>query len=163
MRLWSEKICEGSAKYNRPIPLQTQVKPWFEKAGFVDIMQHTFKSPSNTWPKNKSLKDISRYQLLAHFDGLEGVSLGLFTRALGWKEAELKVLLAKVRPELKDRTIHSYQPQQVSYLTTSDLEMLMCSSYVVYGRKPLAPPSPISPQMGNFPPASTVDPSMPSV
>jgi hypothetical protein len=33
----------------------------------------------------------------------------LYTRALGWRPDEFQVFLAKVRNELKDRTIHAYQ------------------------------------------------------
>jgi hypothetical protein len=32
----------------------------------------------------------------------------LFTRVLGWTELEMEMLLAKVRNELKDRSLHLY-------------------------------------------------------
>lgn len=41
-------------------------------------------------------------------DGLEGFSIGPFTRMLGWSFEELQVLLAGVRKELKDPNIHVY-------------------------------------------------------
>lgn len=75
----------------------------------MDVRQIVFKSPTNSWPKNKQLKEVSAFQLLAHLDGLEGISMGLMTRGLQWKPEEVKVLLAKTRPELLDRSIHSYQ------------------------------------------------------
>lgn len=75
----------------------------------MDIRQVVFKSPTNPWPKNKLLKEAGKFQLLAHLEGLEGISLGLLTRGLDWKAEEVKVLMAKARPELKDRRIHSYQ------------------------------------------------------
>ncbi|KAL8783544.1 MAG: hypothetical protein Q9213_004534 [Squamulea squamosa] len=106
---WSRLIVEAAVKYNRPIPRYTDYVGWFEKAGFTDIRQVVFKSPTNPWPKNKTLKDAGKFQLLAHTEGLEGVSLGLLTRGLGWRAEEVKVLIAKCRPELKDRGIHSYQ------------------------------------------------------
>ncbi|KAL8961218.1 MAG: hypothetical protein Q9193_002190, partial [Seirophora villosa] len=106
---WSSLITEAAAKYNRPVPRYTDYLAWFEKAGFVDIQQALFKAPTNPWPKNKPLKEAGKFQLLAHLEGLEGVSLGLLTRGLEWKAEEVKVLMAKVRPELKDRRIHSYQ------------------------------------------------------
>ena len=49
------------------------------------------------------------------------------TRGLQWKADEVKVLIAKLRPELKDRSIHSYQP-----------------NVVVVGRKPVMPRTPDS-------------------
>ncbi|KAL8766184.1 MAG: hypothetical protein Q9209_006949 [Squamulea sp. 1 TL-2023] len=106
---WSHLIIEAAVKYNRPIPRYTDYLGWFEKAGFTNIRQVVFKSPTNPWPKNKLLKEAGKFQLLAHIEGLEGVSLGLLTRGLDWTAEEVKVLIAKCRPELKDRSIHSYQ------------------------------------------------------
>ncbi|KAL8928918.1 MAG: hypothetical protein Q9172_000670, partial [Xanthocarpia lactea] len=106
---WSHLITEAATKYNRPIPRYTDYLHWFEKAGFTDIRQVIFKCPTNPWPKNKILKEVGKFQLLAQTGGLEGVSLGLLTRGLKWKAEEVKVLMAKIRPELRDRAIHSYQ------------------------------------------------------
>jgi hypothetical protein len=80
------------------------------KAGFVDVKEHYFKLPINTWPKNRQLKEIGKYQALHYTEGLEGICIGLFTRVLGWQPSELQVLLAKVRAEIKDKSIHLYQP-----------------------------------------------------
>lgn len=38
--------------------------------------------------------------------GLEGLTMRLYTKVLGWKEEEIQVLLAKVRADLKDWRIH---------------------------------------------------------
>ncbi|KAL8723084.1 MAG: hypothetical protein Q9225_000555 [Loekoesia sp. 1 TL-2023] len=115
---WSNVITEAAANYNRPIPRYTEYVSWFERAGFVDIQQVIIKCPTNPWPKNKTLKEAGKFQLLAHIEGLEGVSLGLLTRGLDWKAEEVKVLMAKIRPELKDRRIHSYQTKYVPYIST---------------------------------------------
>jgi len=106
---WSEIICDASAKYNRPVPYYDEYVRWFEKAGFVDVRCVYLKCPTNPWPKDRVLKEAGRFQLVAHVEGLEGLSVGLLTRAMGWKEEEVKVLMAKIRPELNDRSIHSYQ------------------------------------------------------
>ena len=124
---WSCKITEASANYNRPIPVHADYMAMLEKAGFVDVRQVILKCPTNPWPKDKHLKDIGKFQLLAHLEGLEGVSMGLLTRGLEWKPDEVKVLIAKLRGELKDRNIHSYQPH-----------------VVVVGRKPRTPQTPDS-------------------
>lgn len=125
---WSEKICEAAQEYNRPIPVFTEYKAWLENAGFVDVQQVIFKSPTNSWPKSKLLKEASKFQLLAHIEGLEGISLGLMTRGLHWKAEEVKVLMARLRPELKNRSIHSYQ-----------------TIVVLFGRKPNGTDFPASP------------------
>ena len=106
---WSRIICEASANYNRPIPHYDEHVKWFERAGFVDVKRIYLKSPTNPWPKDRTLKEVGKFQLLAHLQGLEGISLGLLTRQFKWKAEEVKVLMAKLSPELKDRSIHSYQ------------------------------------------------------
>jgi hypothetical protein len=40
--------------------------------------------------------------------GLEAISMGLFTRLLGWSKIEVEVFIAKVRAELKNTRIHAY-------------------------------------------------------
>lgn len=41
---------------------------------------------------------------------LEGLSMGLFTRVLGWQKLEVDAFLAQVRNEMKDTRIHAYFP-----------------------------------------------------
>ena len=121
-------MCEASDIYNRPVPHQDDFRAWFTTAGFEDVVQLIFKSPSNpSWPKNQTLKEAARFQLLALTEGLEGVSVGLLTRALEWKPEEVQVLMAKMRPELKNKAIHSYQPQSV-YLEWSVSDLLICTT-----------------------------------
>ena len=124
---WSKEVTRASANYNRPIPLHTEYMAMFEKAGFVDVRQVILKSPTNPWPKDKHMKEIGKFQLLAHLEGLEGISIGLMTRGLHWKPEEVKILIAKLRGELQDRNIHSYQP-----------------NVVLVGRKPFRPQTPDS-------------------
>ncbi len=49
----------------------------------------------------------SYYNLL---EGLQGASMMLFTKALGWSPEAVDVFLVDVRKELKDRNIHAYFP-----------------------------------------------------
>jgi hypothetical protein len=49
--------------------------------------------------------------------GLEGLSMGIFTRALGWTKEETKGLLASVRKDMRDTKIHSYWKMCVTGLS----------------------------------------------
>lgn len=42
--------------------------------------------------------------------GLQGFSLALFTRGLGWRAEEVETFLVDVRREMKDPGIHAYWP-----------------------------------------------------
>lgn len=50
---------------------------------------------------------------------VESYTPGFFSRVLGWKEEETQVLIAKIRKELSDKSIHAY-----------------INAHFVYGRKP---------------------------
>ncbi|MCJ1232962.1 hypothetical protein MMC14_000916 [Varicellaria rhodocarpa] len=117
--MYVKLLCQSSTEYGKPVPKHDQYKAWLEEAGFVDVKEYCFKIPVNTWPKNKQLKEVGKYQLINYTEGCEGLCIGLFTRVLQWQPSEVQVLLARLRAELKDRTIHAYQP-----------------FVVVYGRKP---------------------------
>lgn len=41
---------------------------------------------------------------------LSGMSVALFTRALGWSAEELEIFLADVRKDMKNPRIHAYWP-----------------------------------------------------
>ncbi len=56
-----------------------------------------------------NLADSVQFQALQYQEGLKGLTIGLFTRSLQWQLEEVEVFLAKMRGELKDRSIHSYQ------------------------------------------------------
>jgi hypothetical protein len=48
------------------------------------------------------------WQLENITSGIEAISVGIFTRVLGWSKTELDVFLAQVKAELKDTKVHSY-------------------------------------------------------
>ena len=104
-----ELICKASKKYGKPVPSHTDFKTWLEEAGFVDVEERFYKIPVSSWPKDKKLKEIGKYQCLNYTEGLEGISIGLFTRVLNWQPMEFSVFLARIRAELKDKNIHCYQ------------------------------------------------------
>ena len=52
-------------------------------------------------------KECGAFNLVQLKEGIEGFSLTLFTRVLGWSVEEIQVLLSKVRKDLEDRNIHS--------------------------------------------------------
>lgn len=86
------------------------LKTGLETAGFTDIEIHDFKLPIGPWPKQKRLRDAGLLQLSAMLEGIEGLSLRLLKFYDGWTLDELKILLAKVRADLKDPACHAYWP-----------------------------------------------------
>jgi hypothetical protein len=68
--------------------------------------------------------------------GVEGLSMAVFTRTLGWSKEETDIFLVDVRKDMKNTRYHSYYNMYVTLLFMVLLLKLICR-YVVYAQKPL--------------------------
>lgn len=116
---FSNVFVEASKKLGRPIDVAKKYRDWMEKAGFVDIVEKKFRWPINQWPRDKHYKDVGMWYLANLDTGMEGLTMALATRGLGWTPEETMVFCTKVRKALRDTRIHAYLP-----------------CLVIYGRKP---------------------------
>jgi hypothetical protein len=71
------------------------------------------------WPKDPRLKEIGKYQSVQELQAVDSYTPAIFSRVFGWSEAEIGVLVAKVKNDFKDPSIHLYLPV-----------------YFLWGRKP---------------------------
>jgi SAM-dependent methyltransferase len=122
----SDLLMEACEKVGRLANSPQFFKDQMTAAGFTNVVETKHYWPSNQWPKDKKLKEIGLFyhrfaehgaerrigmwqlEKMSGPGGLEAVTVGLFTRVLGWTKVETDVLMAKVRNELKDTKIHSY-------------------------------------------------------
>ncbi|KAH6984008.1 S-adenosyl-L-methionine-dependent methyltransferase [Ilyonectria destructans] len=118
-QFWIKTICNGAAKFGKPLDNAPQWKEQLKGAGFVDIQQEIHKIPIGEWPKDPKLKEIGRYQSVQELKFVDSYTPGVFGRILGWSEEEIQVFMAKVKNDLKDPSIHLYLPV-----------------YFIWGRKP---------------------------
>ncbi|KAI8311678.1 hypothetical protein K4K61_011718 [Colletotrichum sp. SAR11_59] len=80
-----------------------------KREGFENVKYMQRVVPMGTWPKDRELKEISRWFRVQFLEmALEAYTIALFTRAGNWKNEEVQVLLALVREELKSDKIHLY-------------------------------------------------------
>lgn len=107
---WHDLITEASIKANRRLLTAAKIKGWFVDAGFVDVVETVIKLPNGAWPKDPRLKEIGAYHMSTLFDGLDAISLSLFTHMLGWKIEDVNSFLTEVKADLKNKKIHSYYP-----------------------------------------------------
>lgn len=118
---WSEGVFVASRKFGVPFDDTLSIKERMEDVGFIDIEQHVIKLPIGPWAKDKTLKKVGSLELLNMVEGIEGLTLRLFSKALGMSLDDIQMHLMQVRKEAQNRKIHSYYP-----------------FYVIYGRKPEA-------------------------
>lgn len=110
IELLTSLCIEASDAAQRPMYLAPKYKDYFERAGFVDVIEHRFKWSLNEWPKDSCYKEIGAWTRENLHTGMDGLLLALFTRFLGWSSEEVTVFSAEVRAALKDRTVHGYIP-----------------------------------------------------
>lgn len=107
VKLWNEGAQKAGATGRcYPNDLAQQMR----QAGFVDVTILEFKMPIGPWPKDKRLREAGWYGLVAILNGMDGLSVKIFTNCLGWSTFELEIFLAQVRTELKKKSVHSYWP-----------------------------------------------------
>ncbi|KAF5551650.1 methyltransferase [Fusarium mexicanum] len=105
---WQECLIEGSRKLGRPLGESDKYKDIVEKTGFRNVVETIYTWPTNSWPQEPKLKELGKWNLINFESGLEGVSLALFTRVLGWSKDEVLSLCADVRNELRNPKVHGY-------------------------------------------------------
>lgn len=116
---WGAYCNEAALKLGRSINSANLYKQQMEAAGFQNVVEVVYKWPTNRWPKDRTMKEMGLWCNENIAASLYGLSVGLFTRGLGWTLAELEVYLVEVRKQMSDTKIHAWVP-----------------IYVVYGQKP---------------------------
>lgn len=126
---WQKLVQEASSLGGPPINYAASFKPHLQEAGFTDLQEQVFKvrlsysaqsvilvygrspeskCPIGRWAKDRKLREIGMF-LQAQMDvAVEAVSLGYFTRALGWTETETRVMIAQVKKEFSDPALRLY-------------------------------------------------------
>ncbi|GJD00570.1 methyltransferase domain-containing protein [Colletotrichum higginsianum] len=112
---WAAHMREAAAIWKRPLDSCLFYKQQLAEAGFTNVTERVYKWPSNPWPKDGKFKELGMWTYENLGVGLSGLSLALFTRALGWSKEQLEVFLVDVRKDMKDRSIHGWWPIYVVY------------------------------------------------
>ncbi|KEY79052.1 methyltransferase LaeA [Aspergillus fumigatus] len=106
----------ASKKHGKDMTTAPTWKAKMEKAGFINVREDIYKLPQSPWPKDPKLKELGRYHQVNMFEAVGPYSFALFTRYLGWSRAEIEVLVAGMRKELRDyQTYHLYTNVRIVY------------------------------------------------
>jgi hypothetical protein len=112
---WLRLIKEGLAAFGINLSSMVNNAQYLQDAGFVNIQSKVMKVPCGVWPKNQTMKMVGMYMRSVIYDGLQGISMGPFTRGLKWTPDEVELLLVDVRKSLFDISTHSYLPFHIYY------------------------------------------------
>ncbi|KAI6477839.1 hypothetical protein MCOR17_000330 [Pyricularia oryzae] len=112
---WSFLLNEAATKLGSSLDSGLTYKQMLLDRGFSNVRQVTYKWPINDWAADSKHKKIGLYSQENIMQGLQALSLALFTRALHWTAEELEVFLVDVRRDLKNRNVHAYWRIVVTY------------------------------------------------
>ncbi len=127
---WAKYCTSAVEKIGSNLAPGPSLKGWVEDAGFTNVFHAKYPIPIGTWPKDETLVRIGpcyRYVWTFEADpwpatlkrkvgaldwmqineGLEGMSLRMFTQVLEWDEAEALSFLAKVRKGFRRPGCHA--------------------------------------------------------
>ncbi|KAL2217732.1 methyltransferase [Thermoascus aurantiacus ATCC 26904] len=116
-------VTEASIKFGKSMQTMGTWKKKMELAGFVNVTEKIYKLPQRPWPDDPKQKELGLYNQANILEALGSYTYALLSRVLHWNRLEIEVLLAGVRREIKDVSIHSYT-----------------KVYFVYGQKPKEQP-----------------------
>jgi len=70
-------------------------------------------------------KELGRLMQINMSEGLEGFSMALFTRILGWSAQEVKELLVDVEKDIKNTDYHIYSLRYVGFFLFPCLAIIL--------------------------------------
>ncbi|KAK4112905.1 S-adenosyl-L-methionine-dependent methyltransferase [Canariomyces notabilis] len=108
LQRWNTLLLEGIRKMGRRPTEALRCKKWMAEAGFVNISEKKFAVPMNPWAKGKVQKALGAMQMANNLEGVDGLTMTVFTRSLGWTPAQVEEMLVDVKRDMKDRSIHAY-------------------------------------------------------
>ncbi|KAL6364728.1 hypothetical protein LRP88_00700 [Fusarium phalaenopsidis] len=112
---WSSLMIESTNIFGRGAQSAKKYKQQMIDAGFVNVTEVIYRWPTNRWPADPYYKELGFWCCHNIAGELSGLSMALFTRALGWSSEQVEVFLTKVRTDMKDRRIHAWWPIHVVY------------------------------------------------
>ena len=113
LSVWSKLLLEATIKVGQGANKPAQYEQWMREAGFINTRTVVYKWPTNLWPEDKKHKTMGLWNHYNVLQGLQGFTIALFTRVLGWTPEKTELLLVDVRKNLRNQDIHAYWPMSV--------------------------------------------------
>ncbi|KAB5518858.1 methyltransferase domain-containing protein [Coniochaeta sp. 2T2.1] len=110
MQRWNGLMLQGVKKIGRdPLP-PLKLNALLTEAGFTNVTETRMPIPTSPWPKGKRQKMLGEMEMRNLLEAAHGITMAVFTKALGWKAEDVEVLLEEVREELRGGRVHTYIP-----------------------------------------------------
>jgi hypothetical protein len=108
LKRWNSLIEEASRKAGRQWDNAQHYRRWFEELGYVDVREYRERLPLSPWVKGKKSKMLSLWLQHDVLVGIEGWSMALLTRQLGWTSEEVTRFVDEVKRDIANTSLHVY-------------------------------------------------------
>ena len=106
---------------SRELQLGPSLVDFQKSAGLEGVSETVYPIPYGTWMEDGQARTIGAKVMLNALSGMQGFSMAMFTKVLGWEVPDMEKLLVQVERDFRDDGLRK-----------------VMDMYVVYGRKPVA-------------------------
>ncbi|TKA22627.1 hypothetical protein B0A50_07636 [Salinomyces thailandicus] len=107
---WSNNTASASAKMGMRLDAILAVPDVLKAKGFVNIGKAATKWPLGPWAQGKKEKKLGELLERDLLSALEGASMRLYTKVLGWSEEAVRKHVGEVQEDIQRRKAHAYIP-----------------------------------------------------
>ncbi|KAI7673211.1 hypothetical protein KC319_g5123 [Hortaea werneckii] len=108
--LWNNNLASASAKAGMRLDAILGVPAILQGKGFANIKQAATKWPLGPWAKGKKEKKVGELLERDLLGAIEGTSMRLYTKILGWSEEAVRKHVEEVHDDIRARRAHAYIP-----------------------------------------------------
>lgn len=110
LSIWKGAMKSAAEAAGTPVDLQHLNRPLLESAGLSVTRTKSFTVPIGTWSPDPHKKVVGKMALVAALEGLEALSLRLFTKYLTWTEDAVRDLCEQVKGEVLEKNARAWAP-----------------------------------------------------
>ncbi|RMZ35187.1 hypothetical protein D0859_00647 [Hortaea werneckii] len=108
--LWNNNLASASAKAGMRLDAILGVPEILQEKGFANVNQAATKWPLGPWAKGKKEKKVGELLERDLLGAIEGTSMRLYTKILGWSEEAVRKHAEEVHDDIRARRAHAYIP-----------------------------------------------------
>ena len=108
LQAFMNHLMDSSSRGGKPLALNETRIQALQFQGFVNVKETIIRLPMSSWPASQHEKDLGRWHNLDLTEGLEGLSLGLFTRVFRWPELDSKRYASEMLHIMSNRANRLY-------------------------------------------------------
>jgi SAM-dependent methyltransferase len=106
---WFGYVLMGMEKLGKSFGTEPKnYKSYLEEIGFVDVHVDIRRWPVGPWMEDRKNKELGLWVRADGLDVMQGGSLAILTRGMGWSPQQVEVFLVDCRKAFMNRNIHGY-------------------------------------------------------